>query len=131
MKLKKRKKKNQKKYNHFIHYIFNGENPFERMDNVHKLNYWRIIKPDFEYDRVLNAHYLLVPIRKTKYFVDLSDEAKKEFFEIKSGGYSNTIGKMDYFLVNKDVNMTIKCIFHAHIGKRKWWFLPIVERLFF
>lgn len=131
MKLKKRKRTNQKNYNHFIHYVFDGKNPFERMDDVYKFKYWRIIKPDFEYDRTLNVHFLLVPIQKTKYFVDLSEEAKKEFFDIKSGKYSYIIGKMDYFLVNKDANMTIKCVFHAHVGKRKWWFSPIVEKLFF
>ena len=113
------------------HYIFDGKNPFNEKEDIFRFNHWRIIKPDYEYDRVLNVHYLLVPIQETQYFNNLSEDAKKEFFEIKSGEHSDKTGEMNYFLVNKDVNMTVKCIFHAHIGKRKWWFIPIIEKLFF
>ena len=59
--------------------------------------------------------------------------AKKEFFALRSdlSMFYADVGNIDYFLVNKSSNMTVKCVFHAHIGTRKWWFFPIIERLFF
>jgi len=133
MKLKKRKKKLQKLYSLHMIYNFDGKNPFDNRIEVCRFKYWKVVIPKFEYNRVLKKHYVLVPFEEKKHFIDLQKEAREEFFMITSdlNRFFVDFGNIDYVLVNKDKDMTIKCIFHAHIGERKWWFRPFVEKLFF
>lgn len=133
MKLKKRTKNRQKLYKLFMMYNFDGKNPFNRIEEVYRFEHWKVLVPEWEYDRILSSHFLLVPLEEQRYFVNLSKEAKEEFFKIKSNPtkYCVGLGKIDYFLVNKDKEMTIKCVFHAHFGNRKWWFVPLIEKTFF
>lgn len=131
--MKKRKKITQKIYNDFMKFKFDGKNPFNKKSlEVAKLNYWKIVKPEFPYDRVLKTHFILVPLEEKKYFCDLSIEAQNEFFcfRYKPEVLKKYVGDIDYFLVNNEKNMTVKCIFHAHIGNRKWWYHYPITLLF-
>jgi len=114
-------------------YTFDGKNPFNNRSEVCRFNFWKVVIPKFQYNRVLKKHYVLVPLEEKKHFIDLREEAQEEFVTITSdlGRFFSDFGNIDYVLVNKDKNMTVKCIFHAHIGERKWWFIPFIERLFF
>lgn len=130
--MKKRTKKLQKIYNDFMKFKFDGKNPFNKKSlEVARFDYWKIVKPEFPYNRVLNTHYILVPFEEKQYFFNLSDEAKKEFLKINNKDVLRQyVGDIDYFLVNNEKNMTVKCIFHAHIGKRKWWYHYPITLLF-
>lgn len=132
MKISLRSKKLQKEYDYFLTYHWDGKNPFNNNDNlICKTKFWKVVKNIFYYDRVLSVHYNLVPLQEEEFFESLSLEAKNEFFEIKNNGLLKKYGiNFDFFLVNERRNMSVPFIFHAHIGKRKWWFRFPITLLF-
>lgn len=127
--MKFRSKKLNKEYHYFKTYIWDGKNPFnDEKLIVKKTKHWKLVINKFGYDRILKEHFVLVPLAEEQYFENLPEEAKEEFYKIKNENLLNT--EFDFFLVNDLRNMSVKFIFHAHIGKRKWWYRYPITLLF-
>ncbi len=124
-----RTKKMQKIYHKYKSFSWDGKNPFNNPElEILRLKHWKIVLNEFCYDRILNVHYILVPLQEEDYFEKLSDDAKKEFFDVKNNGLNGL--KLDFFAVNDINDMSVPFIFHAHLGVRKWWFKYPIDRLF-
>ncbi|PIR86911.1 MAG: hypothetical protein COU11_03595 [Candidatus Harrisonbacteria bacterium CG10_big_fil_rev_8_21_14_0_10_49_15] len=85
-------------------------------ESLKEFRFWRVIKNEFPYDRVAETHDMLIPKRHTGEG-GLTEEERKELWEIKCGEYINN----NYHFIMEAVTK-IKSIpnhFHLHLTKIK------------
>lgn len=86
--------------------------PLNEVPAISEWKYWRLINNDFPYDAVYKTCHMLVTKEEAPDWDDLSEEARDEYFRIRTDYLLDTY---DQIIENCPSTRSVKGIYHKHL----------------